>query len=110
VALARKRVAPEFRQRLIQGLKKEKKNPIVVVEAVETGEIAATPSTHQRSFRELPGDGSVPFVESCPVSPVSPGWGNRVIAIGRIRTPVFPRRSDSLPSLFQCRLADWLAV
>jgi len=109
-ALERNRAASEFRQRFIHGLKKEKKNPTVVVEAVETGEIAVKPCAYRRSSRELPGDGIVPFVETCPISPVSPGWGNWVVAIGRVRTLVFPRRSDSLPSLFQCRLADWLAV
>jgi hypothetical protein len=69
---------------------KKKINPIVVVEAVETGEIDGYPCAYRRFSRERPGDGGHPFVESGSFSPVSRAWGKEMAAIGRFQPPVFP--------------------
>jgi hypothetical protein len=81
---------PEFPLRQLVGFKK-KKNPIVVVEAVETGEIDHEPSAHRHFSRQRPGDGGPPFVEIESFSTVSRAWGKAMAVIGREPAPVFPR-------------------
>jgi hypothetical protein len=81
---------PEFPQRRFNGFKK-KKNPIVVVEAVETGEIDNDPSAHRRFSRQRPGDGGPSIVEIGLFSTVSRAWGKAMAVIGRFPARVFPR-------------------
>jgi hypothetical protein len=79
---------PEIPQRLSDGFKK-KINPIVVVEAVETGEIDGYPCAYRRFLRERPGEGGYPVGEIGSFSTVSRAWGKVMAVIGRFQPPVF---------------------
>jgi hypothetical protein len=68
---------------------KKKINPIVVVEAVETGEIDGYPCAYRRFSRERPGEGGCPVGEIGSFSTVSRAWGKVMAVIGRFQPPVF---------------------
>jgi hypothetical protein len=68
---------------------KKKINPIVVVEAVETGEIDGYPCAYRRFPRERPGEGGYPVGEIGSFSTVSRAWGKVMAVIGRFQPPVF---------------------
>jgi hypothetical protein len=67
----------------------KKNNPIVVVEAVETGEIDGYPSAYRRFPREQPGERGCPIGEIGSFSTVSRAWGKVMALIGRFQPPVF---------------------
>jgi hypothetical protein len=67
----------------------KKKNLIVVVEAVETGEIDGYPCAHRRFPRKWPGEGGCPVGEIGSFSTISPAWGKVVAVIGRFQPPFF---------------------
>jgi hypothetical protein len=69
--------------------KKKKINPIVVVEAVETGEIDGYPCAYRRFPRERPGEGGYPVGEIGSFSTVSRAWGKLMAVIGRFQPPFF---------------------
>jgi len=81
-------VLPEIPQRPSDGFKK-KINPIVVVEAVETGEINGYPCAYRRFSRKRPGEGSCPVGEIGSFSTVSPAWGKVMAVISRFQPPFF---------------------
>jgi len=68
---------------------KKKINPIVVVEAVETGEIDGYPCAYRRFPRERPGEGGCPVGEIGSFSTVSRAWGKVMAVIGRFQPPFF---------------------
>jgi hypothetical protein len=68
---------------------KKKINPIVVVEAVETGEIDDYPCAYQHFPRERPGEGGCPVGEIGSFSTISPAWEKVVAVIGRFQPPFF---------------------
>ena len=70
---------------------KKKINPIVVVEAGETGEIDGYPCAYRRFSRKRPGEGGCPVGEIGSFSTVSPAWGKVMAVISRFQPPFFLR-------------------